>query len=181
MKEKFCKWLLHRLGWTIGPTGENIPKCVICVAPHTSYLDFILGQLFYTAIGRKAHFLMKKEMFFFPLNLIFKKMGGFPVDRSKSKSMTDQMAKLFDKCKSLHLAISPEGTRQKVDEWKKGFYYIALKAQVPIQLAYIDYQKKEMGFKGTFYPTNNVEEDIYTIRSCYQGMYGRYQKKFGEL
>jgi 1-acyl-sn-glycerol-3-phosphate acyltransferase len=177
MKEAFCKWLLHRLGWSLGPSGENIPKCVICVAPHTSYLDFVLGQLYYTAIGRKAHFLMKKEMFFFPLNFIFKGMGGFPVDRSKSKSMTDQMAQLFERCKSLHLAISPEGTRQKVDEWRKGFYYIALKAQVPIQLAYIDYRKKEMGIKGTFYPTSNAEEDILTIRSYYQGTNGRYWKK----
>jgi len=178
MKEKICKWLLYRLGWSFGPTGEDIPKCVICVAPHTSNLDFILGYLYYTAIGRKAHFLMKKEWFFFPLNLIFKKMGGVPVDRGKSNSMTNQMVKLFEKCKSLHLAISPEGTRKKVDEWKKGFYYIALKAQVPIQLAYIDYQKKEMGFKKTFYPTNNAEEDILAIRSCYQGLNGRYWKKY---
>jgi 1-acyl-sn-glycerol-3-phosphate acyltransferase len=176
MKKTFCKWLLHRMGWTIGHTGENIPKCVVCVAPHTSYLDFILGKLFYMAIGRKASFLMKKELFFFPMNLIFKQMGGFPVDRRKSKSMTDQMAKMFERCKSLHLAISPEGTRQKVDEWKKGFYYIALKAQVPNQLACIDYRKKEMGFKGTFYPTSNAEEDIYAIRSYYQGISGRNWK-----
>ena len=179
MKEAFCKWLLRRLGWTIGSTGENIPKCVICVAPHTSNYDFILGKLFYAAIGREAHFLMKKEWFFFPFNFIFKKMGGFPIDRKQNKSMTDHMAKLFDRYKSLHLAIAPEGTRKKVDKWKKGFYFIALKAQVPIQLAYIDYRKKEMGFKGTFYPTNNVEADIHTIRSYYQGMNGRNWKKIG--
>ncbi|MDR0794758.1 MAG: lysophospholipid acyltransferase family protein [Tannerella sp.] len=177
MKETLCKWLLRLFGWSIGPVSENVPKCVICIAPHTSNLDFILGQLYYTAIGRKAHFLMKKEWFVFPLNLIFKKMGGFPVDRKKNNSVTDQMVKLFEKYKYLHLAITPEGTRKKVDEWKKGFYYIALKAQVPIQLAYIDYRKKEMGFKGTFYPTNNPEEDMLTIRSYYQEMKGRYRNK----
>jgi len=177
MKGSFYKWLLRRLGWTIGSTGENMPKCVICIAPHTSNYDFILGQLFYRAIGRKAHFMMKKEWFFFPFNFILKKMGGFPVDRSKNKSMTDQMAKVFERCKYLHLAITPEGTRKKVDEWKKGFYFIALKARVPIQIAYIDYRRKEMGFKGTFYPTNNAEEDIHTIRSYYHGMMGRNWKK----
>ena len=175
MKETFCKWLLRRLGWKIGPTGEDLPKCVICVAPHTSNLDFILGKLYYMAIGRKSHFLMKKEWFFFPFNLLLKKMGGFPIDRSKKKSVTDRMAQEFDRYEYLHLAVTPEGTRKKVSEWKKGFYFIALKARVPIQLAYIDYRKKEMGFKGTFYPTNNVEEDIHTIRSYYQGMMGRHQ------
>ena len=177
MKGFFCRWLLRGLGWKFGPTGENLPKCVICVAPHTSNYDFILGKLYYAAIGRKAHFLMKKEWFFFPFNLIFKKMGGFPIDRSKNKSMTDQMAEVFDRYKYLHLAITPEGTRKKVDEWKKGFYFIALKARVPIQLAYIDYRRKEMGIKGTFYPTNNAEEDIHTIRSYYHEMNGRNWKK----
>jgi 1-acyl-sn-glycerol-3-phosphate acyltransferase len=178
MKEALCKWLLHRMGWTFGSAGENLPKCVICVAPHTSNFDFILGKLYYMALGRKVSFLMKKEWFFFPLNFIFKKMGGIPVDRGKNSSMTDQMVNMFDRCKSLHLAITPEGTRQKVDQWKKGFYFIAVKAQVPIQLAYIDYKKKEMGFKGTFYPTNNVEEDIHAIRSYYQGINGRHWKKY---
>lgn len=172
----FYKWILKQLGWKMGNTGENIPKCVICVAPHTSNYDFIWGQLFYRAIGRKAHFLIKKEWFVFPLNIIFKKMGGFPIDRSKQKSVTDQMVKVFEKYKYMHLAITPEGTRKKVDEWKKGFYYIALKACVPIQLAYIDYRKKEMGFMGTFYPTSNPEEDIRTIRSYYQGFQGRNSK-----
>ena len=175
----FCKWLLHRLGWKLGHIVENIPKCVICVAPHTSNLDFILGQLYYAAIGRKARFLMKKEWFFFPFNLLLKKMGGVPIDRSKNKSITDRMAQEFDRYEYLHLAVTPEGTRKKVNEWKKGFYFIALKAGVPIQLAYIDYRTKEIGFKGTFYPTSNVEADIQTIRSYYQGMMGRNWKKNG--
>jgi len=173
----FCEWLLRRLGWKFDHKGENIPKCVICVAPHTSNLDFIIGQLFYAAIGRKARFLMKKEWFFFPFNLLLKKMGGVPIDRKQNKSITNQMVQEFDRYEYLHLAVTPEGTRKTVDEWKKGFYFIALNARVPIQLAYIDYRKKEIGFKGTFYPTNNVEEDIHTIRSYYHGMMGRNWKK----
>ena len=104
-------------------------------------------------------------------------MGGFPIDRSKNKSITERMVKEFNRYKYLHLAITPEGTRKEVKEWRKGFYFIALKARVPIQLAYIDYRKKEMGIKGTFYPTNNADEDIHTIRSYYQGMMGRNWKK----
>ena len=177
----FCQWILKRLGWTLGPITEFMPKCVICIAPHTSNYDFILGQLYYAAIGRKARFLMKKEWFFFPFNLLLKKMGGVPIDRRKNKSITDRMVKEFDRYEYLHLAVTPEGTRKTVDEWKKGFYFIALKARVPIQLAYIDYRKKEIGFKGTFYPTSNVEADIHIIRSHYQGMMGRNWEKSNEL
>jgi len=57
------------------------------------------------------------------------------------------MVEEFEKRKSFHLAITPEGTRGLVSKWKMGFYHIALKANVPIQLAYIDYGKKELGIK----------------------------------
>ncbi|MDR2147549.1 MAG: 1-acyl-sn-glycerol-3-phosphate acyltransferase, partial [Tannerella sp.] len=82
-------------GWTIGADGGDVPKSVICVAPHTSNLDLFYGKLFYNAVGRKAKFLMKKEWFFFPFNLIFKSMGGIPIDRSKSSSVTEQIAEEF--------------------------------------------------------------------------------------
>lgn len=178
MKQAICKRILKWLGWTIGPAGEDLPKCVICVAPHTSNLDFILGELFYTAIGKRAHFLMKKEWFFFPMNLLFKSMGGIPINRDKHTSMTEQMANEFATRNVFRLAITPEGTRKEVDEWKKGFYYIAVKADVPIQVAYIDYIDKEIGIKATFHPTGNADADIQTIRSYYQGIKARHQEKF---
>ncbi len=181
IKRSFCRWVLHLLGWTIGPEGDEVPKCIICVAPHTSNLDFTLGKLFYNAIGRKAKFLIKKEWFIFPLNLVFKSMGGIPINRSKSSSTTEQLAEEFAKRDTFHLAITPEGTRKKTKEWKKGFYYIALKAGVPIQVAYIDYGKKEVGIKATFYPTGNVDEDILAIRSMYKGIRGYHEENFVEL
>ena len=180
MKKAICKRILKWLGWTIGPVGEDLLKCVICVAPHTSNFDFILGELFYTAIGKKANFLMKKEWFFFPLNLIFKSMGGVPINRDKKMSVTDQMVEKFAKNERFRLAITPEGTRKGVEEWRKGFYYIALNANVPIQIAYIDYTEKEIGIKETFYPTGNVDEDIRIIRSYYQGIKARHQERFKE-
>lgn len=175
-----CKWILHLCGWTIGPKGENVPKCVICVAPHTSNLDFLLGKFFYNAVGKKAKFLIKKEWFVFPLNIMFKSMGGIPINRSKASSTTGQLAEEFARRETFHLAITPEGTRKQAKEWKKGFYYIALKAGVPIQVAYIDYGKKEVGIKTTFYPTGDTDADIAVIRSMYQGVKGFYEKNFVE-
>lgn len=173
MKKVISKALLRMMGWKIGPIIEDVPKCVICAAPHTSNWDLIIGKLFYTAIGRNARFLIKKEWFFFPFNLIFKSIGGIPVDRKKSTSVTDQVAKLFRINDEFQIAITPEGTRKKVDEWKKGFYYIALKAAVPIMMVYIDYQNKEIGYKGIFHPTGDVDGDIMAIRDYYKGLTGR--------
>ena len=82
MKKSISKALLKMMGWHAGPLGEYAPKCVICVAPHTSNWDFILGKLFYLSIGREASFLIKKEWFFFPFNLFFNWIGGVPVDRT---------------------------------------------------------------------------------------------------
>lgn len=95
-------------------------------------------------------------------------MGGIPVDRSKRTSVTDQVADEFNKREFFHVAITPEGTRSLVKKWKMGFYYIAMKANVPIQLAYIDYAKKEMGITAIFYPTGDEENDLTKIQEFYK-------------
>jgi len=181
LKRSLCRWALCALGWKIGSEGDDVPKCVICVAPHTSNLDFTFGQLFYCAIGRKAKFLIKKEWFVFPLNYVFSGMGGIPINRGKSSSTTEYLAEEFLRRDIFHLAIAPEGTRKRTEEWKKGFYYIALKAGVPIQIAYIDYKLKEIGIKSTFYPTGNADEDINAIRAMYKGVTGYHKKNFHQL
>jgi 1-acyl-sn-glycerol-3-phosphate acyltransferase len=90
------------------------------------------------------------------------------------------MAENIRRQKKFHLAITPEGTRQAADEWKSGFYYIALKAKVPILLAYIDYAKKEAGMKAVFYPTGDVENDMLRIRSYYADVTAKHPHKFAK-
>ena len=103
-----CRALLRWFGWKLGPhNGVELPKCVICVAPHTSNWDFVIGKLFYTSIGLTAGFLMKKDWFFFPLNLIFKSMGGIPVNRDKRTSLTDQVVEMFQTHDRFQVAITP--------------------------------------------------------------------------
>jgi 1-acyl-sn-glycerol-3-phosphate acyltransferase len=170
MKKKLSKWILSVIGWKIGKVEPNVPKCIVCVAPHTSNWDLIIGELVYTSLGRHAHFLIKKEWFFFPFNLLFKRIGGIPVDRGKKTSLTGTMAEEFEKHSYFHLAITPEGTRKKVNKWKRGFYHIARKAGVPIVPVYIDYPKKEAGFFDTFYPTGNEEADINYLMGLYEGI-----------
>ena len=173
MKKGMCKWLLSVRGWKSGLIVPEVAKCVLCVAPHTSNWDLIIGKIFYASLGRRADFLIKKEWFIFPFNLLFKSIGGIPVDRERRMSLTETMAAEFEKRSYFNLAIAPEGTRKKVDTWKRGFYYIALKSGVPIQLAYINYTKKEIGFFETFFPTGNEEADIDYIMGLYKNMTGK--------
>ena len=172
------KLILKAAGWKTVVAVEEPSKSVICVAPHTSNWDLIMGKLAYWSVGRKASFLIKKSWFFFPMNLFFNAIGGVAVDRTKKNSVTQQMVDEFNARESFHLAITPEGTRKLVDDWKMGFYYIALGANVPIQIAYIDFAKKEVGIKALFYPTGDEKADIETIKSYYKGITGKFPERF---
>lgn len=176
--KNFYSFILKLIGWKI--TGQsNLPdKSVICVAPHTSNWDLPLGLIVYKALGRKASFLIKKEWFFFPMNLIFKALGGIPVDRSKKSSLTEQMAELYAQKDKFQLAITPEATRKLNSEWKKGFYFIALAAKVPIVVAALDYGKKEANFKKIMMPTGDADADIDKIKDCYKDVTARHPKYF---
>lgn len=178
MWQKISKIILKTFGWKITNIIPDIPKCVLSIAPHTSNWDFLIAKLAYTSLGRNAHFLIKKEWFFFPFNFFFRSIGGIPVDRSKNQSMTDVMAEEFGKHDRFQLAITPEGTRKRVTEWKRGFYYIADKAQVPIVLIGLDYKNKIISFLDVFTPTGHVEEDMLTIQSRYKGLSGKNPDNF---
>lgn len=171
-------FILRLAGWKISGLTDLPNKCVICVAPHTSNWDLPLGLIVYKAMGRKASFLIKKEWFFFPMNLIFNLLGGIPVDRSKKTSLTDQMSEIYAKTDNFQLAITPEATRKLNTEWKKGFYYIALAANVPILVAVLDYGKKEAIFKATLMPSGDVDKDIETIKSYYADAKAKHPESF---
>lgn len=179
MWQKFCKWLLYKhLGWRLEITEDHPDKYIICLAPHTSNWDFILGQLYSSAQGMKSNFLMKKEWFFFPLGILFKQMGGIPVIRQKKTSMTDSMAEAAKTAKTFHLCITPEGTRSPNPDWKKGFYFIALKAGIPILLYGVDYEKKLIKCTKTFIPTGDLEADMREIKQYFKGFKGKKPENF---
>lgn len=168
MMKGLCKRLLNWSGWQSEVTVPMRDKCIICVAPHTSNWDFILGELHYRAMGRKAGFLMKKEWFFWPLGPIFRAMGGIPVTRSKKTSLTQQLTEIASESTYFNLAITPEGTRKRVEKWKRGFYYIALGAQIPIQLYAIDGRNKRIVCTKELMPTGDVDADFRVIMDYYR-------------
>ena len=179
MIQGFCRWLLYKkLGWTKCVTVAHPDKFIICLAPHTSNWDFIIGQLYAQAEGFKINFLMKREWFFWPLGIIFKSLGGIPVWRSKHTSMTDNLAETAKTKDSFKLCITPEGTRSPNTEWKKGFYFIALKAEIPILLYGVDYEKKKIVCTDSFTPSGNIDEDMPKIKSYFKDFKGKKPENF---
>lgn len=179
MIKDICQWVLYKhLGWKKDVTVDHPKKFIICLAPHTSNWDFIIGLLFSRAEGIKSNFLMKKEWFFWPLGPIFRKLGGVPVWRSKHTSMTDNLAETARKRDTFGLCITPEGTRSLNPEWKKGFYFIALKAGIPILLYGVDYEKKLIQCTKVIIPSGDVEKDMKEIKLYFKDFKGKKPEKF---
>ena len=171
------------MGWTKDVTVAHPKKYIICLAPHTSNFDFFIGQLYSMAEGFRINFLMKKEWFFWPLGLIFRRLGGIPVYRSKHTSMTDRLAETACLSEEFHLCITPEGTRSLNPEWKKGFYFIALKAKIPILLYGVDYEKKLIKCTESIIPSGDLESDMRKVKMYYKDFKGKNPELFtiGEL
>lgn len=159
--------------------SEPFPaKYIIALAPHTSNWDFIIGMLFCRAKNFNCNFLMKKEWFFWPLGKLMHKLGGIPVYRSKKTGLTDIVAEKTKEMDTFRLCITPEGTRKANKEWKKGFYYIALKANIPILLYGLDYKRKLIKCSRTFIPTGNVGKDMEEIKQYFTEFEGKHPERF---
>ncbi len=173
---------LRLAGWSVDITAPRRDKCVICVAPHTSNLDFLAGLAAYRSLGRKANFLMKDFWFFFPLKYLLRALGGIPVVRSKVRreSLTKTVAEMFRTRPYINLAITPEGTRSLRSEWHTGFLHIAYDAGVPVQLGVIDYRRKVVEIRYEYRPTGDIEADMRHVKEFYSHYSdaARYADKF---
>ena len=179
MLRTLCGWLLYKVcGWTKEVSVSHPKKYIICLAPHTSNWDFVLGQLYSHADGVKINFLMKKEWFFFPLCALFRRLGGIPVNRQKKGSMTDALAETAQQSEVFRLCVTPEGTRKSNPEWKKGFYYIALKAGLPILLYGVDYERKLIQCTKVVVPTGEIDREMAEIKEYFKNFKGKHPEQF---
>ena len=166
-------------GWKLSgnfPMDEK--KMIILVAPHTSWIDIIVGL----AVRHKlkifqAKFLGKKELFDGPFGWYFKWLGGVPVDRFSKQGMVEQVSDMFNYNKKFIIALSPEGTRKKVTKLKTGFYHIAKQANVPIQLIGFDFKNKKVEIGNLFYPSNDEVKDFKNIIDFFGPIKGAIPEK----
>lgn len=176
MRRLFWIFLLKLNGWKTAidfPAG--LKKCVIIVAPHTSWQDFFIGLAYRSLLRLKyAKFLGKKELFDGAFGFLFRWLGGVPVDRFSKHNMVDQVVDLFNNNEELLIALSPEGTRKKVDRLRTGFYYIAKKASVPIVMAALDFKNKEIIFAEPFYAGEDEAKDFKHIINFFAPIQGKH-------
>lgn len=162
------------MGWTIPPEEDNlVPErnAIFLAAPHTSYFDFVIGYLYYRAIGGKAKVMVKKEAFFFPLGPMLKSLGAFPMDRSNPQKMLMSVIHEMQGDGGCHLFICPEGTRKPVRRWKTGYHTIAQATGAPVYLGHYDYKTKTLGHGRKVELTSDARADTDRIQRMYEDMH----------
>jgi len=183
MIKLLCALYFKLAGWKfVNNTPADLRQYVLIGAPHTSNWDFIFAMTVFIKAKIKGHFAIKKELMIGPLKWIFTNMGAIAIDRkaissNKKKSTTEAMAELFKGKTDLIMMVAPEGTRGFRDKWKSGFYYTAVKAGVPIVIAYADYSKKELGLGMVIYPSD-YEKDMKAIMDFYKNVTPKNPKNF---
>lgn len=175
MLRPLYNFLFALMGWKIcGEFPQNLKKFIIAVAPHTSNWDFLVGVAARSILRiQKARFLGKSALFKPPFGFVFRWLGGYPVDRSKSEDKVAQAVALFNAHDEFILAIAPEGTRKKVERLKTGFYYIAKNANVPIIPVGFDFKEKLIKIGEPLYPGQDATSDLLTLRNFYRAVTGK--------
>ena len=170
-----CRAIFWLFGWkSSGQFPYEIKKYVIIVAPHTSAWDFIVGVIARKVFRlEKAKYLGKQELFKPPFGFIFRWLGGYPVDRSQHRNLVDEVVKVFNSHDEFGIALSPEGTRKRVDKLRTGFYNIAKGANVPIVMVGLDFANKQVFFSNPFYASDNQEADFEHILKFFRPIQGK--------
>lgn len=165
---------LRVFGWTMDGERELPRRFVFVAAPHTSNWDFPFMMATAWTLRARIRWLGKHTLFQRPFGWFFTAMGGIPVDRRAPQGLVQQVVDRFNAETDLIVGIPPEGTRGKVDVWKSGFYHVAVGAQVPLGLAYLDFEKRRCGIGGFFTPTGDVSADMDRVRAFYRDIRGKY-------
>ncbi len=170
--------ILAGLGWRFdGVIPADLRQAVLIAAPHTSNWDLPYALMAAFVLGRKVHWLGKRQIFRFPFRGLMRWLGGIPVDRSRSNNLVDAAVECFKaSSEPLLLIVPPEGTRSAVTRWKTGFYYIAQGACVPVVMAYMDHSTRICGASRVFHPTGDIDRDMAEIRLFYAPFRGRVDR-----
>lgn len=173
MKKNLATWVLKLIGWQASFSLPPHDKYVLIGAPHTSNWDFPLGLLAMWACELRCHWVGKHTLFRGPFGPLMRALGGIPVDRRESVGFTKKVIEAFARRERFVLALSPEGTRSRTRQWKRGFYQMALAARVPIALAYIDYPKRRIGIDRMLDPSGDIEADFKILAEFYRDKVGK--------
>jgi len=170
---RLCAALLRLAGWTLDYRPPPGPKALAIFYPHTSNWDFVLAMLAKGAMGLPLHWAGKDTLFRSPFGGLFRALGGVPVNRRERTGFVGQMAAEFRRRDSFYMGLAPEGTRSLTAGWRSGFYHLALAADVPLALAYLDFSRRRIGVTDYLSLSGNPEQDMAAIAAAYSGMKGK--------
>ena len=169
---------LRLLGWRLDLRLPDLPRFVVIGAPHTSNWDGVIAVATIFVIQVRVNWWVKHTAFRWPFKSAMNWLGAVPVHRGAAQSMVDETVASFRQRPHLILAIAPEGTRQRAEKWKKGFYRVAHQAGVPIVLAYFDYRRKVCGAGLVIIPTGDYEADTAKMLEFYRDKTPRHPENY---
>ena len=172
---------LRAFGWHVEGGVPDVKKAVVVAAPHTTNWDLPFTLAVAWTLGIRIRWVGKHTLFRFPFGPMMRALGGVSVDRRGSHDAVTAIAELMKQHDELLLVVPPEGTRDRADRWKTGFYYIALAADVPIVLGFLDYQRKCGGLGHVFRPSGVLEDDLAALRAFYANIRGKYPQNESEI
>jgi len=174
--------LILRLGGWTAVLEEPLPaKAVFIAAPHTSNWDGFWALVYKVAKGLDIRWFAKDSLFWFPLSVILRAMGGIPLDRQRAGLAVNRAVELFAGSDTFYFGLAPEGTRRRMDYWKTGFYRIAEEAGVPIVLGFLDYGRRRLGLGPSFVPSGDRQRDLAFVRDFYRDVEARWPAKAGPI
>ena len=154
------------MGWSKdGDFPQGVSKFIIIGIPHTSNWDFVIAWLAFRTLHVRTTIFVKDTYFIWPLRPFCRFFGVAPVNRRESTNFVDSIVQQFEESETLYAAITPEGTRKRVDKLKSGYYYIAKKANVPIIAVGPDYRKKIFYLAPPRDAMDSFEEDQKQLRA----------------
>lgn len=176
MKKILAKIAFTLTGWKmiVSVDKAKMKKSVMIAAPHTSNWDLFYSIAAFWRAEVPVQFFIKDTHTKAWYGSFIKALGGIGVNKKKNNNLIDYTAKLLHEKSELTILVPAEGTRKYVKEWKRGFYYIAKKAKVPVVLGYLDYAKKEAGIGKLVYLTEDFEADMTVIEDFYKDKKGCY-------
>jgi 1-acyl-sn-glycerol-3-phosphate acyltransferase len=156
----FFRVILFMLGWySINPIVlrrlMRYDRSVL-VFSHTSYTDFYILLVYLLAYPEElapVRMLVKPEPFAY-MGWLLRRIGALPatpVD-SKQGGAVNRIVEELSKSSRWYFLISPKGTIVR-RQWRSGYYHIAQYFNVPIMVAGLDYELKEIVVSNCIYPT----------------------------
>ena len=170
--------ILKALGWRFHTTYEHDlsrgevdkfpPKFIAFGEPHTHWFDFpmMLLLLWHFRLS-PARFPVNGRFFIPVIGSWLRWMGAIPIDPKAGNGMVEVLSGELIASEQMVLHIPPSGAIRKTDYWHSGFRHIALEADVPVFMAYLDASTRTFGYAPPLTMTDDVRSDMDKVRAFY--------------